>query len=195
MPPTLLSASRDKQNRCTNFVSIFSNSFFNWAIAVASPCRSATSESLHPSRCRDVPEPVGKVGRARRPTRMGRDGLFGCAPSRPLDYSGSAGLLWAMNGGRLFELHFELHRDGAVIDVHVQARQSIFAAMWSPAKSVCLGPSRSGNSPALGDNDLANVAAARPPTSVQRRQRILYCRPSGIATRLWSGDNRCWLIC
>jgi hypothetical protein len=38
--------------------------------------------------------------------------LFGCAPHRPLDYSGSAGLLWAMNGGRLLELH----RDWAVID-------------------------------------------------------------------------------
>jgi hypothetical protein len=24
--------------------------------------------------------------------------LFGCAPKRPLDYSGSAGLLWALNG-------------------------------------------------------------------------------------------------
>jgi hypothetical protein len=45
------------------------------------------------------------VGRARRPTRMGRDGLVRCAPSRPLDYSGSAGDLWAINGGRLLELH------------------------------------------------------------------------------------------
>jgi hypothetical protein len=31
--------------------------------------------------------------------------LFGCAPKRPLDYLGSAGLLWAINGGRLLELH------------------------------------------------------------------------------------------
>jgi hypothetical protein len=31
--------------------------------------------------------------------------LFGCAPKRPLDYSGSAGLLWAIKGGRLVELH------------------------------------------------------------------------------------------
>src|SRR6266403_1635076 len=30
--------------------------------------------------------------------------LFGCAPKRPLDYSGRAGLIWAMNGGRLVEL-------------------------------------------------------------------------------------------
>jgi hypothetical protein len=48
--------------------------------------------------------------------------LFGCAPRRPLDYSGSAGLLWAVNGGKLVELH----RDWAVIDVPVQARQRIF---------------------------------------------------------------------
>jgi hypothetical protein len=39
--------------------------------------------------------------------------LFGCAHRRPLDYSGSAGLLWAVNGGRLVELY----RDWAVIDV------------------------------------------------------------------------------
>jgi hypothetical protein len=48
--------------------------------------------------------------------------LFGCAPKRPLDYSGSAGLLWAMNGGTLVELH----RDWAVIDVPVHTRQRIF---------------------------------------------------------------------
>jgi hypothetical protein len=41
--------------------------------------------------------------------------LFGCAPKRPLDYLGSAGLLWAINGGRLLELH----RDWAVIDIPV----------------------------------------------------------------------------
>jgi hypothetical protein len=48
--------------------------------------------------------------------------LFGCAPRRPLDYSGSAGLLWAINGGTLVELH----RDWAVIDVPVPTRQRIF---------------------------------------------------------------------
>jgi hypothetical protein len=48
--------------------------------------------------------------------------LFGCASRRPLDYSGSAGLLWAVNGGRLVELH----RDWAMIDVPIQMRQRIF---------------------------------------------------------------------
>src|SRR5262249_28043449 len=48
--------------------------------------------------------------------------LFGCAPRRPLDYSASAGLLWAMNGGRLVELH----RDWAVIDMPLQTRQRVF---------------------------------------------------------------------
>ncbi|HWX34167.1 MAG TPA: hypothetical protein VNZ53_42935, partial [Steroidobacteraceae bacterium] len=33
--------------------------------------------------------------------------------ARPLDHSGGAGLLWAINGGRLVELH----RDWAVIEL------------------------------------------------------------------------------
>ena len=51
---------------------------------------------------------------AERAARLGWDAmaLFGCAPKRPLDYLGSAGLVWAINGGRLLELH----RDWAVID-------------------------------------------------------------------------------
>ena len=48
--------------------------------------------------------------------------LFGCAPKRPLDYSGSAGLLWALNGGRLVQLH----RDWAVIDVPVNRSERVF---------------------------------------------------------------------
>ena len=40
----------------------------------------------------------------------------------PLDYLGSAGLLWAINGGRLLELH----RDWAVIDIPVHGSQRIF---------------------------------------------------------------------
>jgi hypothetical protein len=61
---------------------------------------------------------------ATRAARLGWDaiGLFGCAPRRPLDYSASAGLLWAMNGGRLVELH----RDWAVIDMPLQTRQRVF---------------------------------------------------------------------
>ena len=59
-----------------------------------------------------------------RAYRLGWDtvALFGCAPKRPLDYSGCAGLLWAINGGRLIELH----RDWAVIEIPVQARQRTF---------------------------------------------------------------------
>ena len=61
---------------------------------------------------------------AERASRLGWDAmaLFGCAPKRPLDYSGSAGLLWAINGGRLVELH----RDWAVIDLPVNRSQRIF---------------------------------------------------------------------
>jgi hypothetical protein len=38
--------------------------------------------------------------------------LFGCHRSRPLEHLGSAGLLWAVNGGRLVELY----RDWAAIE-------------------------------------------------------------------------------
>ena len=62
---------------------------------------------------------------AERAAKLGWDAmaLFGCAPKRPLDYLGSAGLLWAINGGKLVELH----RDWAVIDVPLQTRQRIFS--------------------------------------------------------------------
>jgi hypothetical protein len=52
-------------------------------------------------------------------TRLGWDAiaLFGCAPRRPLDYSASAGLLWAINGGRLVELH----RDWAITCTGLQS--------------------------------------------------------------------------
>ena len=61
---------------------------------------------------------------AERAARLGWDAmaLFGCPPKRPLDYFGSAGLLWAINGGRLVELH----RDWAVIDVPVHGSQRTF---------------------------------------------------------------------
>jgi hypothetical protein len=61
---------------------------------------------------------------ANRAAGLGWDAmaLFGCAPKRPLDYLGSAGLLWAINGGRLLELH----RDWAVIDVPVHGSQRTF---------------------------------------------------------------------
>jgi hypothetical protein len=61
---------------------------------------------------------------ANRAAGLGWDAmaLFGCAPKRPLDYLGSAGLLWAMNGGRLLELH----RDWAVIDLPVNRSQRIY---------------------------------------------------------------------
>jgi hypothetical protein len=61
---------------------------------------------------------------AGRAAELGWDAmsLFGCAPKRPLDYSGSAGLLWALNGGRLVQLH----RDWAVIDVPVNRFERVF---------------------------------------------------------------------
>jgi hypothetical protein len=52
-------------------------------------------------RLQELPEPLGKLGRACRPTSGDAMALFGCAPKRPLDYLGSAGLVWAINGGRV----------------------------------------------------------------------------------------------
>jgi hypothetical protein len=51
---------------------------------------------------------------AERAAMLGWDALalFGCYRTRPLDHLGSAGLLWAVNGGKLVELH----RDWAVIE-------------------------------------------------------------------------------
>ena len=69
--------------------------------------------------------------------------LFGCAPRRPLDYSGSAGLLWAINGGRLVELH----RDWAAIDVPLHTRQRIFYRLNVEARQ---------NQFALGQEDAGN---------------------------------------
>ena len=57
--------------------------------------------------------------------------LFGCAPKRPLDHFGSAGLLWAIKGGRLIELH----RDWAVIGLPLQRTQRIhYRRNVDPAK-------------------------------------------------------------
>src|SRR6476619_3568187 len=44
---------------------------------------------------------------AERAAGLGWDAmaLFGCAPKRPLDYLGSAGIVKNINGGRLLELH------------------------------------------------------------------------------------------
>ena len=90
------------------------------------PAPERPSSPLAPIRggLRKLLEPVGKLGRACRPTRL-RDAirLFGCAPKRPLDYLGSAGLLWAINGGRLLELH----RDWAVIDLPIHGSKRIFS--------------------------------------------------------------------
>jgi len=51
---------------------------------------------------------------AERAAKLGWDApaLFGCRRNRPLDYLGDAGLLWFINGGKLFQLH----RDWAVIE-------------------------------------------------------------------------------
>jgi hypothetical protein len=73
---------------------------------------------------------------AERAARLGWDAmaLFGCAPKRPLDYSGSAGLLWAINGGRLLELH----RDWAVIELAANGLRRVFERRRVDAGNVTL---------------------------------------------------------
>jgi hypothetical protein len=95
---------------------------------------------------------------AERAAKLGWDAmaLFGCAPKRPLDYLGSAGLLWAINGGKLVELH----RDWAVIDV-----SAFFpAGMWIRRRSLCPGPcrlAREGGPQRLRRRGLAKQAVPR----------------------------------
>jgi hypothetical protein len=48
--------------------------------------------------------------------------LFGCHRTRPLEHLGSAGLLWAVNGGALVELH----RDWAVIERRQDQSQQVY---------------------------------------------------------------------
>ena len=81
---------------------------------------------------------------AEHAARLGWDAmaLFGCAPKRPLDYSGSAGLLWAVNGGRLIELH----RDWAVIDAPVNRSQRVFYRRNVDVAKIRLPWTRSGGS-------------------------------------------------
>jgi len=61
---------------------------------------------------------------AERAADLGWDAraLFGCHRNYPLMHLGSAGLLWAINGGKLVELR----RDWAVIELPVNKSQRIF---------------------------------------------------------------------
>jgi len=61
---------------------------------------------------------------AERAAELGWDAraLFGCHRNYRLMHLGSAGLLWAINGGKLVELH----RDWAVIEVPVNRSQRTF---------------------------------------------------------------------
>ena len=60
--------------------------------------------------------------------------LFGCRRARPLDHPGGAGLLWAINGGRLVELH----RDWAVIELAANGSRHVFERRRVDAGKVTL---------------------------------------------------------
>jgi hypothetical protein len=61
---------------------------------------------------------------AERAAELGWDAkaLFGCGRNRPLLHPGSAGLLWAINGGRLVELY----KDWAIIELAVNGSRRVF---------------------------------------------------------------------
>jgi hypothetical protein len=73
---------------------------------------------------------------AERAVALGWDAtaLFGCMGNHPLLHLGSAGLLWAIDGGRLVELH----RDWAVIDRPVNRSQRIFYRRCVDAQKITL---------------------------------------------------------
>ena len=73
---------------------------------------------------------------AERAAELGWDAraLFGCHRNYPLMHLGSAGLLWAINGGKLVELH----RDWAVIELPVNRSQRIFSRREVAAGKVAL---------------------------------------------------------
>jgi hypothetical protein len=73
---------------------------------------------------------------AERAAELGWDAraLFGCHRNYPLMHLGSAGLLWAINGGKLLELH----RDWAVIELPVNRSQRTFSRRDVPAGKVVL---------------------------------------------------------
>jgi hypothetical protein len=60
--------------------------------------------------------------------------LFGCRRNYPLMHLGSAGLMWAINGGKLVELH----RDWAVIDRPVNRSQRVFSRRDMDAAQITL---------------------------------------------------------
>jgi hypothetical protein len=61
---------------------------------------------------------------AERAARLGWNAraLFGCRRNYPLMHLGSAGLIWAIDGGKIIELH----REWAVIDRPVNRSQRVF---------------------------------------------------------------------
>jgi hypothetical protein len=73
---------------------------------------------------RQSPPGLNSPAWAERAVALGWDAvaLFGCCRDGPLDRPRSAGLLWAINGGRLVELH----RDWTVVELSENGSRRIF---------------------------------------------------------------------
>jgi hypothetical protein len=77
---------------------------------------------------------------AERAAQLGWDArvLFGCCRDRPLVHRDGIGLLWAVNGGRVAEIH----RDWAGIELAPNGSQRVFDRRRAVVANVAL-PSRS----------------------------------------------------
>jgi hypothetical protein len=91
----------------------------SWREGIASLNRKRPAAGIPPQRWRQFIDDSSRFldpgqSWAEQALRRGWDteGLFGCHPTQPLAYLTSAGLMWAVGGGRLIELH----RGWAVIE-------------------------------------------------------------------------------
>jgi hypothetical protein len=99
----------------------------SWTDGVARLDYHRPLPDIPPHRWRQFVDDCNKFlgsSEAERAAELGWDAvaLFGCRRNHPLLHLGSAGLLWAVNGGKVAELH----RGWAVIDVPVNRSQRIF---------------------------------------------------------------------
>ena len=100
-----------------------------WTIGVASLDHHRTPPDIPPHRWRQFLGDcnsflTSRENWAERAAELGWNArlLFGCRRNRPLMHPGSAGLLWAINGGRLIELH----REWAVFELAVNGSPRVF---------------------------------------------------------------------
>jgi hypothetical protein len=112
----------------------------SWIEGVARLSYRCPPPDIPPHRWRqfvaDCTKFLASSGWVERAAALGWDAvaLFGCCRHRPLDRPGTVGLLWAINGGRLVELH----RDWAVFELAENGSRRIFERRRVDAANVRL---------------------------------------------------------